>query len=351
MWLTVPQWLWGLGTALLVAGIFLAGWRRQQALRHALGEPALLQALSQPASRPMKAGEVAFAALTALFTVLALAPPQTETPPLDAAGRGVDLIAAIDVSKSMAAEDYGALSRLDKGKEALMRLLHHLPSETRVGLVTFAGTSFQQADLTGDVAALRFILEHWVKVESVPVGGSALSHALETALGAFEGNDRRKWLLFLSDGGDWEDGLVPVTQKAQQQGVTIIGLGLGGMVPARIPRYNRDGVFEGYERQGDETLTTALNERTLRYMAQTTGGQYLRIHSGKELVHLLRSPPAAATAWQRGKLFQGFLLLALLSLAATIVCEHGRLAPPTAALARAAARLKGCTSNWLAGRV
>jgi Mg-chelatase subunit ChlD len=165
----------------------------------------------------------------------------------------------IDVSKSIAAEDYGALSRLDKSKEALMRLLHHLPSETQVGLVTLAGASFHQADLTEDVVALRFILEHWVKVESVPVGGSGLSHALESALDVFEGNERRKLLLFLSDGGDWEDGLVAAAHKAQQQGVTIISVSLGGILPTRITRYDRDGVFEGYERQEDEILATALN--------------------------------------------------------------------------------------------
>jgi hypothetical protein len=86
-------------------------------------------------------------------------------------------------------------------------------------------------------------------------------------------------------------------------------------------------------------------------MAQTTAGQYLRIHSGKELVHLLLSPPAAATAWQRGKLFQGFLLLTLLSLTTTIVWELGRPFSSSAAFARNAARLKGCTSNSLVGRV
>jgi hypothetical protein len=71
--------------------------------------------------------------------------------------------------------------------------------------------------------------------------------------------ERRKLLLFVSDGGDWEDGLVAAAHKAQQQGVTIISVGLGGMLPTRIPRYDRDGVFEGYELQGDQTLTTALN--------------------------------------------------------------------------------------------
>jgi hypothetical protein len=68
--------------------------------------------------------------------------------------------------------------------------------------------------------------------------------------------------------------------RGLELGLGLHHVGLGGMVPTRIPRYNRDGVFEGYERQEDETLTTALNERTLRYMAQMTGGQYLRIHSG-----------------------------------------------------------------------
>jgi Ca-activated chloride channel family protein len=130
--------------------------------------------------------------------------------------------------------------------------------------------------LTEDLTALKFMLQHWVKVGSIPLGGSDIGAALEAGIAAFEQNDRQKRLLLLSDGGDWEDKLVAAALHAQRQAITIVSLGLGDLAPARIPRYDRHGVFQGYMAHAGQILTTALNERTLQYLAEATDGHYLR---------------------------------------------------------------------------
>lgn len=324
MWPIALQGLVGLGLVLLIIGLFLIGWWRKRTLRQSLGEHALLQVLARPASRPVKAAELAFACLTVIFAILALPRLQGATPALGLDPEATDIIAVIDVSKSMAAEDYGTHSRLEKGKEVLLRLLPQLQPGTRVGLVTFAGASFRQADLTEDMTALTFILKHWVKVDAIPIGGSELSIALQAGIAAFEEKARPRWLLLLSDGGDWEEDLVPVVQQAQRQAINIISIGLGDRTPARIPQYDQHGAFRGYLTHQGQTLTTALNEDILIDLAEATGGRYVRIQSGRELAPVFSQPESTSpVAVKPAESFQGFLFLSLLSLVATILCERG----------------------------
>ncbi|HXH09793.1 MAG TPA: VWA domain-containing protein [Alphaproteobacteria bacterium] len=284
-------------------------------------------------------------------TMLAVAQLDVSTPAPDDTEDAIDIIAVIDVSMSMAAEDYGMQSRLERGKEALLRLFPRLQPGSRVGLVTFAGTSFRQADLTEDFAALKFILQHWVKADSIPVGGSAIAAALETAIAAFEQNDRRKWLLLLSDGADWEDHqLMTVALHAQRQHIAVVSAGLGNLAPARIPQYDRHGVFQGYMAHDGQVLTTVLNERTLHYLARETDGQYLRIQSGAELAKFFSAPETATVAsLHLGRAFQSFLFLALLSLAAMILCERGRPAIFRHSTRRPPLPTRNLRQRWLVG--
>jgi Ca-activated chloride channel family protein len=111
-------------------------------------------------------------------TVLALSDPRYPIGPSHLRAGTLDVVMVMDVSKSMAAEDYGSNSRLDQARQMARHMLTRLRGN-RVGLVTYAGISFRQADLTDDLDALDFILEHWVSIDSVSVGGSNLSAALE----------------------------------------------------------------------------------------------------------------------------------------------------------------------------
>jgi probable phosphoglycerate mutase len=113
----------------------------------------------------------------------------------------------IDVSKSMGAEDYPPLSRLDKAREIILQMVPQLHGN-RVALVTFAGNSFRQAELTEDFTALEYILKHWVHLDSAGMSGSALGRALETCRAAgFDGEvdaDLQEW-----DYGDHEGRTTP----------------------------------------------------------------------------------------------------------------------------------------------
>ncbi len=125
---------------------------------------------------------------------------------------------------------------------------------------------------------------------------------------------------------------------------------LGNLAPARIPQYDRHGVFQGYMAHDGQILTTALNERTLHYLARETDGQYLRIQSGAELAKFFSAPETTTVAsLHLGGHFQSFLFLALLSLAAMILCERGRPAIFRQPTRRQHLPARNLRQRWLLG--
>jgi Ca-activated chloride channel family protein len=221
----------------------------------------------------------------------------------------------LDISKSMAAEDYGSRSRLGQAREIARGLLSTLQGN-RIGLVTFAGTSFRQAELTDDITALDFILTYWVDVSAMSVGGSDIAGALEMGLSLFpEQSDRERVMLLLSDGGDNNHAPQAVLNQAVRQGIRIVTLGLGHLEPSRIPLYDAHHKFQGYMQASQRIITTQLNEAPLQQIATTTGGTYRRIVRGDEWHHLLTQPAVAGEAlmWEDIKLFQPLLGLGLLT--------------------------------------
>jgi Ca-activated chloride channel family protein len=218
-----------------------------------------------------------------------------------------------DVSRSMAAEDYGPRSRLVQARDIARHLLAQLHGN-RVGLITFAGTSFPQAGLTADLSALDFILQYWVGIDATRVGGSDIAQALATGLTLFHGSpERHRLMLVFSDGGDTSQALTSVLSKATQHGVRIVALGLGRPEPSRIPLYDAQQTFQGYMQDQGRVLTTQLNEAPLQQMATTTGGSYYRLTRGDEWHPLLTQPAVVGTALERKevKMFQLFLACGL----------------------------------------
>jgi Ca-activated chloride channel family protein len=218
----------------------------------------------------------------------------------------------------MAVEDYGARSRLAQALDLARHMLTQLQGN-RVGLITFAGASFRQADLTDDIDALDFILQRWITIESVSVAGSNLPQAIETGLSLFEPDSKRqKLMLVLSDGGDEAAALPTVLAKAAPQGVRVVALGLGQAKPSRIPVYNAQNQFTGYLKVDGQVVTSGLNEAHLRRAAKATGGVYVHIQRGQAWRHLIKRPDIAGTMFvhEERKIFQPFLFAGLLVFAA-----------------------------------
>jgi Ca-activated chloride channel family protein len=281
-----------------------------------LGDATLLQRTSSRCPR-LERQWVRWVLLLLLFvgTILALADPRLPYGAPYLRPGAVDAVMIIDVSKSMAAEDYHPLSRLDKARQVILQMLPQLRG-SRVGLVTFAGNSFRQAELSEDFRALEFILKHWVQIDSAGVGGSDIVQALETGLALLpETSQRERLLLLFSDGGDGTEQLAPILAKIAQHGVRVLAFGVGEEHPARIPQYDAVKKFISFMQVNGQTVTTRLNEAPLQQTARSTHGQYHRVDHAASWRDILRDPVVVGRALTRDerRVFQPFLVFSMLA--------------------------------------
>ncbi|GIX49015.1 MAG: aerotolerance regulator BatB [Candidatus Tectimicrobiota bacterium] len=308
-----PEALWLLLLAPLLSGLLVVAGKRRRRFLTQLGKaPGLLP---PPSWLHTPAAQVGLALAFLLGLVGALADPRVAAGPPHLRRGALDVVLILDVSKSMAAEDYGRRSRLARAREVARQLLPSLRGN-RVGLVLFAGTSFVQAELTEDLTALDFMLRQWVTVDAVGVGGSDLTAALAAGLRLFApAASREKVVVLFSDGGSGEGNWHEVTSQATRQGVRIVTLGFGSLQPSPVPRYDAQGRFQGYLQVDGQVVTTRLNEAPLRQLAAATGGLYRRIGHESDARGLLTQAEVAGAALERAerRLFQPFVLLSLLA--------------------------------------
>ncbi len=213
---------------------------------------------------------LATAALGAL--VLALAGPMWGFHWEEVHREGIDLVVALDTSKSMLATDVSP-NRLARAKLAVQDLLAELAGD-RIGLVAFAGSAFVQCPLTLDRNAFRESLEA-VEVGLIPRGGTDLTTAIDTGLAAFEGHQgNHQALVLITDGEDHEGTLDDAIKRAAERSVKVFAVGIGTpegeLIPAEGGGFLKD-------RKG-QVVKSRLDEETLKKIALDTGGVYL--HAG-----------------------------------------------------------------------
>lgn len=307
-----PETLWWL---LLLPGfvwiLYYGAKRQRQFLQHFGDITWFAQTSSRvPAlQKPWVLGSLA--GLSLVCALFALSDPRFPSGPSYLPEGSVDVVMLLDVSKSMAAEDYGPKSRLDMAREVARHMLTELRGN-RVGLVTYAGISFRQADLTKDFEALDFILQQWVSIDAVRVGGSDLKQAVETGLEVFDQDvDREKLMILFSDGGTEHAGLASTLNKVAQHGVKMVALGFGNDHLSRIPQYDAQKKFQGYLKSGGQVVTSRLNEGALQQVASGARGAYIRIVRGQEWRRILRRHDVAGAMYRQDerKIYQPFLLV------------------------------------------
>jgi Ca-activated chloride channel homolog len=182
---------------------------------------------------------------------------------------GVDLIVAIDTSRSMLAEDVKP-SRLARAKLAVRDLVGTLGGD-RVGLVPFAGTAFVQCPLTLDYGVFLQSLDA-LDVGIIPRGGTALAAAIDAGLGALEGREsKHQAIILITDGENHEGDVAAATKRAAERGVKVFTVGIGSAEGELIP--GDGGVFLK-DRRGN-VVKSRLDEKTLQDIAAGTGAVYV----------------------------------------------------------------------------
>ena len=276
-----PQLLW----LLLVfppamVAFFWWAWRQRQELMTKFIQARLLPGLVSgisPARQKLRLGCII---LTVVCLLMALARPQSHFGYQLVKQSGVDIVVAIDTSKSMLAEDI-APNRLARAKLAALELMQQAKSD-RLGLVAFAGGAYLQCPLTIDDAAFRQGVEA-LDVNTIPQGGTALAEAIETALTAFKEGDNHKVLVLLSDGEDHDSGVAEAAKKASEAGMRIYTIGVGTVEGSILRVYDPQGNTNYVRDEQDNVVKSHLNEDLLREIATETGGFYLPLRGAKTI--------------------------------------------------------------------
>ncbi len=316
----------------LVAILYWWAWRRKQRDMARLIEPPLLERLAATVSHRRRLVKATLLLATLTLLVTALARPQFGSRVETVRREGRDIMVAIDLSASMAAEDI-APNRLDKAKFAVADLISRLTGD-RVGLVAFAGEAFVQSPLTLDYGAARLFLNA-MDLDMMSVQGTNLGQAVEVALDGFSDTDRRhRVLLVITDGEDHEAEVDEAVERAIAEGVEIFTMGIGSTVGVPIPEFDGSGQSQGFQRDEDgAVVTTSLDEASLQAIADRTGGAYYRASPGGAEVALLAEELSAGEGQEFeseqvtlfDEQYQVFLGVALVLLVAeTLIPERRR---------------------------
>lgn len=267
---------------LLVYTLYLA-WRRKT--QKYFGDKELLEQLipERSTNKPLLKFIIYLSVITLIS--LALVNPQIGSRMEKVQREGLDLVFAVDVSKSMLSEDIQP-NRLQRAKLFISRTIDDLVSD-RVGIISYAGRAYPQLPITTDYSAARLFLKN-VNTDLIPSQGTAIGEAIDLATKYFDDEEQKNRLLvILSDGEDHGEGIDEAIDKALQHNIKIITIGLGTVRGGPIP-IKRNGLVKGYKKDEDgEVVITKLNQSLLEEIAADGQGKYYSGNATRNAVEFL----------------------------------------------------------------
>lgn len=211
-----------------------------------------------------------------LFLMISLLRPAWNKHEEKIVSEGRDLFIALDISKSMLAQDC-LPNRLECAKKKIKLLVNELRSD-RVGLLLFAGSSMVSCPLTSDIKAFSLFLDQ-IDSTSIASGSTAIDKAIMHVMNIFKkmGDKKNKLLVIFTDGEDFSPNLSQVKKEAADQGLALFTVGIGTIQGAPIPLYDHYANQIGHQKnQNGEVVISQLGEQTLSQLAQDVGGTYIK---------------------------------------------------------------------------
>jgi Ca-activated chloride channel family protein len=269
---------------ILVLFFLLQLWR--QSAQKKFAERHLLEKLSPNQSLFKSALKVLVLCLAFACLSLALVNPKIGTKLETVRSQGVDIVFAVDVSKSMLAEDI-APNRLEKSKQLVTQIINNLASD-RVGIIAYAGKAFPQLPITTDYASAKMFLQN-MNTDMLSSQGTAIREAIQLAKTYYDDEEQtNRILIIISDGEDHEGEAVDIAEEANELGIRIFTIGVGDAKGGPIP-IKRNGVVLNYKKdRNGETVITRLDESTLRQIAEETEGRYINGQNTAEAVEAIK---------------------------------------------------------------
>ena len=272
-------WLFFLVLGMVVLFFWTALWKRKTKRLYASAE--LLRRLSPDQSRFKAVLKLVVLALAVVCFCVALVNPKVGTKLETVKREGVDIVFAIDVSKSMLAEDV-APNRLKKAQQLTAQIINNLVSD-RVGIIAYAGKAVPQLPITTDYAAAKMFLQN-MNTDMLSSQGTAIDEAIQLSRTYFnDAEQTNRVLVIISDGEDHKDLNLDVAKAAAKEGIKIFTIGVGSEKGGPIP-LKRNGVVMRYKKnQKGETVITKLNPNTLTAIAEEANGLFIQGQNTKQV--------------------------------------------------------------------
>src|SRR5437660_2326201 len=283
MSLGAPQSFWGLLAIPFVVALFLTAEKRGEKRLREFVSARLLAQLAGTVNRFRRALRFALQLLGLAFALIALAQPRWGYTFQDVKRKSLDLLIAVDTSRSMLSNDVEP-NRLERVKLAAQDLITELQGD-RAGLIAFAGRAFLQAPLTIDYdAAVESIND--LDTKTIPEGGTNISEAIALATQTFGKSAMgNRALIIFTDGEELSGDAVNEAKKAADAGVKIFTVGVGTAQGSLIPVEGKEGGF--VKDAKGQVVKSKLDENRLREIAQATGGMYLLLENGPQTMRQL----------------------------------------------------------------
>ena len=326
-----PQWvhlIWlVLGFVVVLAWLELRGGHALNQLVH----PTLQQFLVQRPSRMRRYLRIMLLGLAGLAMVLAMMRPQWGLHLISTPRVGSEIMIAVDVSRSMLAEDV-APNRLERAKAEIRDLLPYLDGD-QVGLIAFAGRASVLSPLTPDFGYFRLVLDE-AGPNSVVRGGTSLAEPIKTAIKGFgDSSDVARSLLLITDGEDHDSYALEAAREAAARGITILAIGFGDEAGSEIRITDPTiGAKKALRDEDGNIVISRLNGEILREIAFLTEGAYIPAGTGlldlesiyqRHISGLTRGQLDGGSRQVRNDAYQWPILLAMLSLVAAVFCVVG----------------------------
>jgi len=284
----VPEWLWGLLLVPVLMALFVRAERGALRRLQEFVSARLLPQLAGTVNRPRRMIRFGLQLLGFALAIVSLAQPRWGYTFEDVKRKGLDLLIAVDTSRSMLSNDVQP-NRLERVKLAVQDLINELQGD-RVGLIAFAGRAFLQAPLTIDYDAVFEALND-LDTKTIPEGGTNISSAITLATQSFgKSATGNRALIFFTDGEELSgDAVKTAKAAAADDGVRIFTVGVGTPQGSLIPVTGDDGQTAFVKDPAGQVVKSKLDENRLREIAEATGGFYVHLENGPRTMQQLQS--------------------------------------------------------------
>ncbi|MDG1778143.1 MAG: VWA domain-containing protein [Flavobacteriaceae bacterium] len=279
-------WFWLLFVLLGMFLLFLWTQLWKKRTKRKFSDSELLKRLSPDQSLFKSVLKFITLGLAFVCLIVALVNPKIGTSLETVKREGVDIVFAIDVSKSMLAEDI-APNRLEKAKQLTTQIINNLVSD-RVGIIAYAGKAVPQLPITTDYAAAKMFLQN-INTEMLSSQGTAIDEAIQLSRSYYNDEEQtNRVLVIISDGEDHNDLSLDVAEAAAEEGIKIFTIGVGTEKGGPIP-FKRNGIVMSYKKDQDgATVITKMNKKILAEVAKEANGTYVDGKNTGEVTETIR---------------------------------------------------------------